>query len=191
MRSLAGSPPAPRTDIDRFVDRCVDVSARPDPAPAIERDLRRLVARPADVLRTLPGDGTEETLLFASDRLTVVRVDGPPGLAFPPHDHRMPALVGILAGEETSTSYRLRDGRLDPVRRVRVSAGDVFRMGADAVHAISNEGAVRSVGVHVYLGDLFGTPRSIWDPDTHERRPYTEDAYFALAREARPGPHAR
>jgi predicted metal-dependent enzyme (double-stranded beta helix superfamily) len=98
----------------------------------------------------------------------------------------MPALVGMLAGEETNTYYRLRDGRLEAVRAARVSGGDVHRMGPDVVHAISNAGAVRSIGLHVYLGDLFNTPRSIWDPDTHEQQPYTTSAYFALARRAGP-----
>jgi predicted metal-dependent enzyme (double-stranded beta helix superfamily) len=176
--------------VERFVARCVDAVAGPHAAGAIERDLRQLVARPDHVLRALPGDGAEETVLHRSPTLTVVRVDGPPGLAFPPHDHRMPALVGILAGEETNTYYRVGDDGLRTTRAARVARGDVLRLGADVVHAISNAGADRSIGIHVYLGDLFGTARSIWHPDTHERQPYSTSAYLALARPAGAHPPA-
>jgi predicted metal-dependent enzyme (double-stranded beta helix superfamily) len=170
---------------DWFVERAVQASTTPTAVETIEADLRRIAGDPDPFLRSRGDELTDEVVLHASPGLTVVRVEAAPGAAYPPHDHRMVALIAMLAGEETNTYYRVTDGRLEAVRTTRVAQGGIHRMGADVVHAIRNDGRQRSIGLHVYLGDLFGTPRSVWDLATHDRQPYTTEAYLRLAQGAR------
>lgn len=166
---------------DWFVARGVAASTTTNAAKTIEADLRQIASNPHPFLRSRGEELTDELVLHASARLTIVRVEAAPGADFPPHDHRMVALIAMLVGEETNTYYRVADGRLDAVRTTRIRSGGTHRMGADVVHSIRNDGQQRSIGLHVYLGDLFNTPRSVWDPVTCERQPYTTTAYMNLA----------
>jgi len=43
---------------------------------------------------------------------------------------------------------------------------------AGVIHAIRNPLDEPLVVLHAYGGDLFGTPRSNWDPETHEEIPF-------------------
>jgi predicted metal-dependent enzyme (double-stranded beta helix superfamily) len=166
---------------DWFVERGVEASKTSNAAQKIEADLRHIAGDPHQFLRSRGDELTDEFVLHASARLTIVRVEAPPGAVYPPHDHRMVALIAMLVGEETNTYYRVTDGRLESVRTTRMPTGDTHRMGADVVHSIRNDGQRRSIGLHVYLGDLFATQRSVWDPITHERQTYTTTAYMNLA----------
>jgi predicted metal-dependent enzyme (double-stranded beta helix superfamily) len=40
------------------------------------------------------------------------------------------------------------------------------------IHAVANPLRQFTGAIHIYGGDFFGTPRSEWDPDTLEERPY-------------------
>jgi hypothetical protein len=40
------------------------------------------------------------------------------------------------------------------------------------IHAIGNPLEVPLLALHAYGGDLFSTPRSNWDPDTHREIPF-------------------
>ncbi len=42
----------------------------------------------------------------------------------------------------------------------------------EAIHAIANNVDSPLFAMHAYGGDLFATPRSNWDPDTHDEIPF-------------------
>ena len=52
----------------------------------------------------------DEMLLASSPELTVYHIALSPRVHYPPHEHRVPAMIGLYQGTETSFSYR-RDGR--------------------------------------------------------------------------------
>src|SRR5687768_11986023 len=52
----------------------------------------------------------DEMLLACSPQLTVYHIALSPRTHYPPHDHRMPAMIALYQGSETSFSYR-RNGR--------------------------------------------------------------------------------
>lgn len=45
-------------------------------------------------------------------------------------------------------------------------------LGKTVIHAVQNPLRVFTGAIHIYGGDFFGTPRSDWDPETLEERPY-------------------
>jgi predicted metal-dependent enzyme (double-stranded beta helix superfamily) len=169
----------------RLVADANSAARQPDPARALAALVRELVGSHVSItalVNELPGRGEAETLLFASSRLTLLRVEIEPGVQYPPHDHRMPAVIGVLEAAECNTYYQADGDVITPIEEVESRAGDVVQMSKDVVHAVSNRGDTRSVALHAYPGDLFGMSRIIWDPLTGQRFPYTDERYFALAR---------
>jgi hypothetical protein len=60
---------------------------------------------------------------------------------------------------------------LEPVKDAYVAPG-VLPNGTHVIHAISNPLDESLLALHAYGGDLFATPRSNWDPETHEEIPF-------------------
>lgn len=94
-------------------------------------------------------------LLYRSPSLTVTAHRWPAGTRVPPHDHRMPSVVGVVSGTE---HHRIGEAR------IAVPAGEVLGLSADVVHALETEAPTEAV--HVYLGDLWAAERTTWDPVT-------------------------
>jgi hypothetical protein len=58
-------------------------------------------------------------------------------------------------------------------------------LGQDVIHAVSNpRQQVFAEAIHVYGGDFFATPRSEWDPDTLQERPFEVENALAVFAEA-------
>jgi predicted metal-dependent enzyme (double-stranded beta helix superfamily) len=53
-----------------------------------------------------------------------------------------------------------------------LNAGNVARLGADVIHAVSNPLDQITAAIHVYGGDFFAIQRSEWDPVTQKEQPY-------------------
>ena len=99
----------------------------------------------------------------------------PPGMALFPHDHRMWAAIGVYGGEEHNAFYRRDDGAIVVSGGRELREQEVLLLGDDVIHAVSNPRQhAFTAAIHVYGGDLFGTPRSAWTVDT-----LTEHAYDA------------
>ena len=124
----------------------------------------------------------DEMLLASSPTLTVYHIALSPRVHYPPHDHRVPAMIALYHGAETSFSYR-RNGRA-LVRGMRhdYDAPCVAALPADLIHSVVNPGDARSAVIHVYFGDLTAVERSIWDADLREERRFDNRFYFEQAR---------
>jgi len=124
----------------------------------------------------------DELLLASSPQLTVYHIALSPRVHYPPHEHRVPAMIGLYQGNETSFSYR-RDGRaLVQTERHDHTAPRVAALPADVIHSVVNMGRARSAAIHVYFGNLTAVERSIWDLDLCEERPFDNRFYFEQAR---------
>jgi predicted metal-dependent enzyme (double-stranded beta helix superfamily) len=162
-------------DIDGFVSDCRSVITETDPLPAVRDVLESALVRPGDVAAALDPSEGGLWVLHRSDRVTVVHVVWPAGMALFPHDHRMWAAIGIYTGQEDNTFYR-RD-RDDPRQIVssggkEVRDGEVLLLGHDAIHAVANPLQRLTAALHVYGGDFVGAARSQWGPGPPEERPY-------------------
>ncbi|WP_332764550.1 hypothetical protein [Phenylobacterium sp.] len=124
----------------------------------------------------------EEVCLYRSDRLTLMSIRQTPNVLFPPHDHAMVAIIGTYEGEEIAKRFRAAPTGVVELDEISIKSGDVATFSSDAIHAVANVGEGYSRAIHAYLGDLVTTPRSIWDPETGEKHPYSDETYFRLAR---------
>jgi len=110
----------------------------------------------------------EDLAILRSDELTLLAGSLPPGFSAGPHNHNLWSVVGVCRGQEDNQFF-VRDGNgLKRVGEVSVVGPGVLANAADVIHAISNPLDMPLLVLHAYGGDLFATPRSNWDADTHE-----------------------
>lgn len=160
-------------DLDRFRDDCVNACREDDSRQAIEAVVERAVFHPGEVIRAL-GEHQRAGVqtLYHAPELTVLDVRWAPEMEFYPHDHRMWAVIGIYAGREDNVFYRRTPDGLRRQGQRSLHPGDVNAMGENAVHGVRTPPAQLTWAIHVYGGDFFAKPRSEWDPETLEERPY-------------------
>jgi len=173
---------------ETFISKCLAALDEHSPELAVRELVAEAVSQPTEVRATLgPPARAELVPLYRSDRLTVLKVLWAPGMTLYPHDHRMWAVIGIYGGQEDNLFYRRTDDLIAPVGGRDLEVKEAVLLGADVVHAVTNRQRVFAEAIHVYGGDFFGTPRSEWDPDTLDVRPFDVEramGVFARANEA-------
>jgi predicted metal-dependent enzyme (double-stranded beta helix superfamily) len=167
-------------DKDQFVADCQAALNGPQAALAVRELVARSVSEPAAVIRGLgePKPGGIDMLHRSAD-MTIVNLIWPANMIIMPHDHRMWSVIGIYDGREDNILWRrLPDptgGRIEAAGAKSISTGDTVAFGADIIHSVVNPISRATGAIHVYGGDLFGTARSEWDPDTLGERAYDTD----------------
>ena len=163
-------------ETQRFIDECRQALGEPDPRAAVREVVARAVADPKAILAALgePREAGFHTLC-KSDDLTVLNLVWGPGMELAPHDHRMWAVIGIYGGVEDNTFWS-RDGTTLRRQRMKtLEVGDAAPLGESVIHSVRNPREQLTSALHVYGGDFFETPRSEWDPERLEERPYSVD----------------
>jgi predicted metal-dependent enzyme (double-stranded beta helix superfamily) len=154
-------------DIRELVDACREVAGGDKPT----RDVSELVAAflHQPNLPSLLGDGDRSTYeaLYRGDDILVLHGVVPPTPApVAPHDHRMWAVIGVYQGLEHNELFvRAEGGGLESVDRFTLAAGEVQTLDPSTIHSVQARGDRYLGAIHVYGGDLFGTPRSTWVGD--------------------------
>jgi predicted metal-dependent enzyme (double-stranded beta helix superfamily) len=162
-------------DHDVLLARCHAALAEPEPRRAARSLLEELLAEGAlGYAQRAPEPGIH--VLHNAPDLTVLDVVWAPGSRILPHDHRMWAAIAIYDGREDNAFFRRDEGRgsghVVSSGGRELHAGEVLLLGDDAIHGVSNPGSAFTGAIHVYGGDLIGTPRSQWDPETLTEAPY-------------------
>jgi predicted metal-dependent enzyme (double-stranded beta helix superfamily) len=172
-------------DKERFVEQCRAALRETDPRAAIRELVARAVSEPGQIVRALgePRRSGVETLYRASD-LTILNMCWGPRMVFKPHDHRMWAVIGIYGGREQNVFYRRSGQGLARHGAKELDEKDVVPLGETIIHSVINPLDRVTAAIHVYGGDFFATPRSEWDPDTLEERPYDVEATLRAFEEA-------
>lgn len=154
-------------DLSELIEGCREVAGGDTPT----RDVAELVAaflHQPDLPRLL-GDGdrsTYEALYRGEDILVLHGVVPPTPAPVAPHDHRMWAVIGVYQGlEQNELFVRDEGGGLETVDRFAVAAGEVRTLDPSTIHSVQARGDRYLGAIHVYGGDLFGTPRSTWVDD--------------------------
>ena len=182
-------------NLESFVAQCVAACDPSDEQGSIAR-LRKIyedtIARSYSSVRAaIPNDGPDEVLLHEDDRCTVYLVRVPPNIKYPPHDHKMVAVVGVFEGVEVN-DYFSRDGSggisLPAGRTERYKAGQVAVLDTGSVHGISSEGVTRSQALHVYCGNLGKVDRQLFSRADGRAMPFTMENYFGGAEPPQPIP---
>jgi predicted metal-dependent enzyme (double-stranded beta helix superfamily) len=170
--------------VSDFVSRALEAVALPAPETALRSLLEaQVTSLRAHGCRWL-NHAEDELLVHASPALTIYHITLTPGVSYPPHDHRMPAMIALYDGVETSCSYRRSGPGLELVQTHDYRAPCVEALPADAIHSVLNPGTVRSAAIHVYFGDLTSMKRSVWDSALCQERPFDNMFYFQQARQS-------
>lgn len=160
---------------EEFVNQCLDAVADDQAVSAMKEIVERAV-RDANLTSEL-SDQLGIRRLYHSDALTVAHMvipkrsaDAPPPVA---HDHRMWAVIGMLAGSEDNEFFRRTAQTIESSGGRVLVQGDVVALGEETIHAVKNPSLDRpSSALHVYGGDLKAAERSMWcDPERVEQ-PY-------------------
>lgn len=172
-------------EAEAFVQACREALREGDAHAAVRDVVERSVAEPARVLENLgePARAGAYTL-YRSPELTVINFVWGPRMSLPPHDHRMWAVIGLYAGKEDNAFYRRLPRGLECSGNKELSAKDVCPLGGAVIHAVVNPLSTLTGAIHVYGGDFFGVPRSQWDVDTLEEKPYDVDYFMRLFEES-------
>jgi predicted metal-dependent enzyme (double-stranded beta helix superfamily) len=164
-------------DLDELLHALVTATRDEETAvTAAQEHLERVMASPVEVADAVaPRDGGLRLLHHQPD-LTVINVAWAPRMELMPHDHRMWALIAIYAGTEDNRFFRRgAHGALVESGGRRLDPGDVARLGASTIHAVSNPTDRLTGAIHVYGGDFVRQPRSQWGPGDMVERPYDMD----------------
>jgi predicted metal-dependent enzyme (double-stranded beta helix superfamily) len=170
-------------DKDEFVAECLAATQSGDRAHAAVKDIvDRAVSNPA-AIETEVRPRTESpmmTIWHRSDELTALHIVWPPDADLFAHDHNMWAVIGIYGGREDNQFYRhLDDGRIEPHTGKTLNQKDVIMLGSDVVHSVANPTRDWTAALHVYGGEFFTTPRTMWSKDTLDPMPLDTDAVQA------------
>jgi predicted metal-dependent enzyme (double-stranded beta helix superfamily) len=167
--------------VDTFLAATHRALTGPSPRPALRSLLEPTVQTLAGRSRRWIDQDEDEVLLTSSPGMTVYHITLSPRIHYPPHDHRMPAMIALYRGTETSFSYRRIGRALELVGQHDYAAPCIAELPDDVIHSVVNMGTARSAAIHVYFGDLKKAARSIWDCDLREERPFDNAFYFAQA----------
>ncbi|NCG36351.1 MAG: hypothetical protein GWP48_02330 [Actinobacteria bacterium] len=176
--------------IEELINTCKTALGAESPANAINTAMRDLFADPAALAAQVPHFSDEEIETSAcgfrlggehvahhDEHLTILVLDTLPGSIQPPHDHNMNVVIGVFEGAEKQRFWTRTDDGIAPTAGRVLEPGDVMALGARGIHAISAPVGQPARAIHVYLGDIFGAQRSVFNPETLVEYPMTDDRY--------------
>jgi predicted metal-dependent enzyme (double-stranded beta helix superfamily) len=140
----------------------------------LERDAHATpIVMPAAAESTVVGwDWT----LHASAHATILLAYTLPGWLHPAHDHQLEAIICGLEGIEHHRLYTNQQA-LTQIKESSLMPGDIWTMQPDDIHAISApEGP--ALALHIYLGPLDETDRSLFDARTGAAERFTPSRYY-------------
>lgn len=168
--------------LNRLVEDCRRAAGSTDPVAGVQAALSLVTADPDTTIAEIPDFEGEDYVLHRADDLSVFLVRQAPNTAGPPHDHGMTAVIAMLDGVEIHRRYRREGQRITLDREQTAGPGGVLVLAPRDVHAIANPDLTPSIGVHVYLGDIVGIERTLWDTASGEALPFTLDSYESRVR---------
>ena len=167
--------------VDEFIADLRVTAKQPDVSQQVKSILQQAIADPEKLVAALPNYPENDTVLYEDDGLSIWHVRFIPGVIVPPHEHRIPAFIGLYKGQERNDFYQLTtDGKLKNSEHQVLEPGDMLAMGVDGIHSVTCTSDEPCCGLHVYLGKLTTIERSLFHPQTHERMPFTEENYERL-----------
>ncbi|MFV1962660.1 MAG: hypothetical protein ACC658_12625 [Acidimicrobiia bacterium] len=162
-------------DKDLFVADCLTAVGSGQGAQSAVRDIvERAVSTPGAIEAEVRprSESPMMTIWHRSDELTVLHIVWPPNADLFAHDHNMWAVIGVYGGREDNQFYRqLPDGRIEPHAGKTLLQNDVVALGSEVVHSVRNPTRDWTATLHVYGGEFFTTPRTMWSKDTFEPMP--------------------
>lgn len=161
-------------DKDQFIEDCLVAVRGTDAHREVSELVERAVSDPGALEAVIPDRTVSPmmTVWHRSEELTALHIVWPPEVDLFAHDHNMWAVIGIYGGREDNTFYRRRaDGRIEVNTGRTLLQKDVISLGSDVVHSVANPTREWTAALHVYGGEFFRTPRTMWMTESLEPVP--------------------
>ena len=172
----------PDFDLDDFIQALRDAASQQEPVKKVRELMTRAFHDPDAIRAAMPDYENDDEILFEDDSVSIWFVRFVPGLHVPPHDHQTTATIGVYQGAEDNHFYLREPGKLVHKSTRRVGPGDVIALKPDGIHSVEAADGGTSCGIHVYLAALTKIERSLFDWDSGEAKPFTDDNYDAMKR---------
>jgi predicted metal-dependent enzyme (double-stranded beta helix superfamily) len=158
-------------EVGRFVEDCRSASTETDGHDAVREVMAKAVSDPNEVIEAL-GEPVEAGVhkLYQGTDITILHTIWAPLMSFPPHDHKMWAVIGIYTGREDNIFWRRVGDSVEAAGAASYSTRDAAPLGGDIVHSVINPIERLTGSLHIYGGDFFGAPRCEWEPENLTKR---------------------
>jgi predicted metal-dependent enzyme (double-stranded beta helix superfamily) len=164
-----------------LVERLKSAAKSPNPEPQVRIALEHAISKPEELASAATDFLDDEVLVFEDETISIWHCRYHLGHPVPPHDHGMAALIGFYRGSEKNEFFeRNTTGRVAKVDSVVFSAGSVAQIPKGAIHSVECVSEKSCVGIHVYLGALSETERSLFDQQTGKEMAFDEQNYERL-----------
>lgn len=158
-----------------------DAAASGDRILAIRAVLLESQSRKDDLAEAIADLDEDEIMVFEDETCSIWTCRYSSDVVFAPHEHCMSVHIAVYRGAEVEVLYKREPGKLRHRGNSLVKAGDVVRLGPEAIHAITAEDE-QSIAIHVYEGPLTQIKRSLFDWTTGEEVEFTIENFHAMAR---------
>ena len=169
-------------NLDDFVQQLRAAALQDEAAARVRALMTDAVRDPAAIQAAMPVFENDDEALYEDDTVSIWFVRFVPGLHVPPHDHQTTATIGVYEGAEDNHFYLQEGDRLVHKSTRRVGPGEVIALKPDGIHSVEAANDAQSCGIHVYLAKLTTIERSLFDWDSGEACPFTDDNYEAMKR---------
>jgi len=168
-------------NLDAFVETLKSLRLEPNALARIKQAMDTAFANPTTIRKSMPSFAQDETTLFEDDNISIWHCRFKRGTPTPPHDHQIPAIIGLFSGIERNHFYKNEtEDKVSLKGHADMEPGDVLQIAPTAIHSVECISDTPSCGIHVYLGPLTKIDRSLYDTNTDTRVKFTEDAFERL-----------
>jgi predicted metal-dependent enzyme (double-stranded beta helix superfamily) len=171
-------------DLDDFVIQLRQAAKSDEPIRQVRALMSDAFTDPDAIRDGMPAFENDDEVIYEDDTVSIWFVRFLPGLHVPPHDHQTTATIGVYEGAENNHFYLREAGRLVHKSSRRVGPGDVIALKPDGIHSVEAADGRQSCGIHVYLAKLTTIERSLFDWESGEARPFTDENYDLMKRES-------
>lgn len=168
--------------LDQFVADARQAAAAPNALEMTDRLMSRLFSSPEMIRAGVPDMAEDEVNLFEDDTVSIWHERFLPSEELPPHDHQLPAVIGVYHGAERNRLFRKAEGCLIPGGELILRAGQTHVFGPNDVHTVQALEGAPSLGLHIYLGPLTRVERSLFEWETGASVPMSDAAFNAMKR---------
>ena len=169
-------------NLDNFVQQLRAAAVTDDAIKNVRQLMTDAFHDPESIQASMPEFDNDDEVLFEDDSVSIWFVRFVPGLHVPPHDHQTTATIGVYQGAEDNHFYLCESGRLVHKTSRRIGPGDVVALKPDGIHSVEAAGGAPSCAIHVYLAKLTTIERSLFDWDSGEASPFTDENYERMKR---------
>jgi predicted metal-dependent enzyme (double-stranded beta helix superfamily) len=169
-------------NLDGLISKIREAAASSDRTKAIRAVLEDSQQRKDELADAIAALEEDEVMVFEDETCSIWTCRYDSDVVFAPHEHCMSVHIAVYRGTEVEVLYKRVPGKLRHGGNSLITAGDVVRLGPDAIHAITADGDAQSHAIHVYEGPLTQVQRSLFDWTTGEEVEFSMENFHTMAR---------